>query len=214
MPYHASHHHHDTSIHTSAGSINSKAMNGPAEQGIGPFTEEVGIARNFENRPNSQDISRLAPADKHKVMELAQRMLQNANEANKAQAREQIRAKISPQQLQEWQEQGRDPLALFYQQQAFNMLRANAQREEQQTQRQNDDALAQEAHLSGHDFTPFKDNRDNTSSTIAKGSISSTISKDNTLGDPARDASLLASYGQRMRPGAGGGTFGQFTKSR
>ena len=91
-----------------------------------------------QNRPPQAmptEFSRLASSDKAKVAELAMKMMNQATEQQKADARHQIQTRIPPQQLAELQAQGRDPVVMYYQRQAFNVLTNNMNRLQQnQTQ--------------------------------------------------------------------------------
>ena len=92
-----------------------------------------------QNRPPQAmptEFSRLANSDKAKVAELAMKMMNQATEQQKAAARHQIQTRIPPQQLAELQAQGRDPVVMYYQRQAFNVLTNNMNRL-QQNQSQN-----------------------------------------------------------------------------
>lgn len=74
-----------------------------------------------------QDIAKLAPPDKKKVHELAAKMMTEASPEKKQQAFNIISQRIAPEQIQRLQQQGQNPMHLYFQQQAFQVLRANAQ---------------------------------------------------------------------------------------
>ncbi|RGP81008.1 gall11 coactivator [Fusarium longipes] len=82
--------------------------------------------------PPHLDMSNLSQQDKQKVGELADRMFATASEAQKSNTRAQLKGRIASTQLLEMEKQGIDPLKWFYQNQAFQVLRANMQRIQQQ----------------------------------------------------------------------------------
>ncbi|KAM4057118.1 hypothetical protein HRG_003965 [Hirsutella rhossiliensis] len=80
-------------------------------------------------------------ADKAKVMDLASKMMIQASEQQKSSARLHVQQRMPPQQLAEFQAQGKDPLLWFFQTQAFHMLKASMnQRLQQQGGAQNPNA--------------------------------------------------------------------------
>ncbi|CEJ81995.1 hypothetical protein VHEMI02089 [[Torrubiella] hemipterigena] len=82
------------------------------------------------------DMSKLGPADKSKLMEYAAKLMSEATEQQKNNARLQLRQRLRPQQLAELQAQGKDPLLWFYQNQAFQQLRQGRLQQQQQQQQQ------------------------------------------------------------------------------
>ena len=110
------------------------AMANQAGRGMGPNQQMMGMPGAMPNRPSqafSNEMSRLAPQDRNKVAELAQRMLAQATDAQKATSRQMIQARLTPQQMMELQSQNKDPLLWFYQNQAFSMLKMSMNRMQQ-----------------------------------------------------------------------------------
>jgi hypothetical protein len=122
-----------------AGMNMGMGMANQAGRGMGPGQQMVGMPAG-QGRPQQtqmpQDMARLSQQDKLKVTELATKMLNTATEQQKANTRLQLQSRVSPAQLQEMTSQGRDPLMWFYQNQAFQVLKANMSRIQQQQQQQ------------------------------------------------------------------------------
>ncbi|KAF4469947.1 gall11 coactivator, partial [Fusarium albosuccineum] len=114
-------------------------MANQAGRGMGPNQQMMGMPGG-PNRPQQasfpQEMARLSPQDKAKVAELAQKMMNTASEQQKANTRMQLSQRLSPQQLAEFQAQGKDPLMWFYQNQAFQVLKASMTRMQQQNSQQ------------------------------------------------------------------------------
>ncbi|KAH7188320.1 uncharacterized protein B0J16DRAFT_317989 [Fusarium flagelliforme] len=122
-----------------AGMNMGMGMANQAGRGMGPGQQMVGMPAG-QNRPQQgqfpQDMARLSQQDKLKVTELATKMFNTASEQQKNNTRLQLQSRISPAQLQEMTNQGKDPLMWFYQNQAFQVLKANMNRIQQQQQQQ------------------------------------------------------------------------------
>ncbi|KAK3333831.1 hypothetical protein B0T19DRAFT_419270 [Cercophora scortea] len=73
------------------------------------------------------DISQLNNQEKNRVMELATKLYNAAPDEQKTQLRMLVQSKITPAQLAELRVQGRDPLILYYQNQAFLTMQKQAQ---------------------------------------------------------------------------------------
>ncbi|KAK6706997.1 hypothetical protein SNK04_008005 [Fusarium graminearum] len=118
-----------------AGMNMGMGMANQAGRGMGPGQQMAGMPTG-QGRPQQtqmpQEMARLSPQDRHKVTELATKMFNTASEQQKAHTRIQLQTRISPAQLQEMTSQGRDPLMWFYQNQAFQVLKANMNRIQQQ----------------------------------------------------------------------------------
>ncbi|KAK2594946.1 hypothetical protein QQS21_007349 [Conoideocrella luteorostrata] len=110
-------------------------MNQAGRGAMGPNQQAPGMQIR-QPQPFPGDISRLAPTDRAKVMDLAEKMMTQASDQQKATTRMTLSQRLSPQQLAEFQAQGRDPLAWFFQNQAFTMLKTNMNRLQQQQQQQ------------------------------------------------------------------------------
>ncbi|KAH6892552.1 hypothetical protein B0T10DRAFT_547278 [Thelonectria olida] len=152
--------------------------------------------------------------DKRQVVRLANRMMANASETIKANTRHQLQHRLPPQKLAEFQALGMDPLMWFYQSQAFQTIKANAQkRTEAQTpyplqaatmQQPRQQKLAQlktpgaVSSWGRHLFT----NTRTRASSLSSAPISYTISQDHTAGEQARRADLLADLGRKRRLGS------------
>ncbi|KJK77384.1 hypothetical protein H634G_07123 [Metarhizium anisopliae BRIP 53293] len=76
----------------------------------------------------------MGQSDRAKVMDLALKMMAQASEQQKASTRMSLQQRLSPQQLAELQAQGKDPLHLFFQNQAFQVLKNNMNRLQAQQQ--------------------------------------------------------------------------------
>jgi hypothetical protein len=129
-------------------------MANQAGRGAGPNPQQMGMAGG-QNRAQSfqNEMNRLSQTDRNKVVELAAKMMGQATEQQKANARLQIQQRLAPQQLAEFQANGRDPLVWFYQTQAFQTLKANSmgrlqqqQQHQQQPPQQNPNQQNQNAH--------------------------------------------------------------------
>ena len=103
------------------GMANSAGLGIPSIQQI----SEKRSGQNFSTMPQ------LAPSDRAKVTELANMMMFQASNETKQSAMNAIRAKLTPQQLQEMQANNKDPMLMYYQQQAFNLLRRDTMRRQQ-----------------------------------------------------------------------------------
>ncbi|PHH70544.1 hypothetical protein CDD83_5411 [Cordyceps sp. RAO-2017] len=102
--------------------------------GMTPGQQAMGMPGGPNRPPQiANEMSRLAQADKAKVMDLASKMMTQATEQQKASARVHVHQRLPPQQLAEFQAQGKDPLMWFFQTQAFQMLK-NMNRLAQQNQ--------------------------------------------------------------------------------
>ncbi|KAJ4268784.1 hypothetical protein NW762_002852 [Fusarium torreyae] len=114
-------------------------MANQAGRGMGPGPQMMGMPGG-QNRPQAssfpQEMARLSQQDKNKVSDLAQKMFNTASEQQKANTRMQLSQRLPPTQLAEFQAQGKDPLMWFYQNQAFQVLKANMNRLQQQAQQQ------------------------------------------------------------------------------
>lgn len=101
---------------------------GQAGRGVAPSPQMMGM-QNGQARPGPPpgpaDMSRFGPGDRNKVREVALTLMSAAPEEQKNQARILIQAKLHPQQIQDLQNQGRDPVEIYYQQQAVNILKNN-----------------------------------------------------------------------------------------
>lgn len=121
-------------------------MANQAGRGMGPGQQMVGMPAG-QSRPQQtqmpQEMARLSQQDKHKVTELATKMFNTASEQQKASTRLQLQSRMSPAQLQEMTSTGKDPLMWFYQNQAFQVLKANMNRIQQQQQGQPQQGMAQ-----------------------------------------------------------------------
>ncbi|RFU73556.1 hypothetical protein TARUN_8685, partial [Trichoderma arundinaceum] len=107
-------------------------MANQAGRGMGPNQQAMGIAGG-PNRPMfPNEMARLGPADKNKVMELATKMMAQASDQQKASTRLHLQSRLTAQQLAEFQSQGRDPLVWFYQNQAFQALKQSSMNRFQQ----------------------------------------------------------------------------------
>jgi hypothetical protein len=103
-----------------------------AGRGMAP-NQQMANMGNAQNRPGQggDNISRLAPGDRAKVTELANKMMLQASDEQKQVAMNTVRAKLTPQQLQEMQANNKDPMLMYYQQQALNLLRSKSMRQAQ-----------------------------------------------------------------------------------
>jgi hypothetical protein len=114
-------------------------MPNQAGRGIGPGQQMVGMGGG-QNRPQQtafpSDMARLSQQDRVKVSELAQKMFNTASDQQKQNTRMQLSQRISPTQMNELTAQGKDPLMWFYQNQAFQVLKANMARIQQGQQPQ------------------------------------------------------------------------------
>ncbi|KAF9765425.1 hypothetical protein IL306_002290, partial [Fusarium sp. DS 682] len=114
-------------------------MPNQAGRGMGPGQQMVGMAGG-QNRPQQNsfpsDMARLSQQDRVKVSELAQKMFNTASDQQKQNTRMQLSQRISPTQMNEITAQGKDPLMWFYQNQAFQVLKANMARIQQGQQQQ------------------------------------------------------------------------------
>ncbi|KHN99640.1 uncharacterized protein MAM_02493 [Metarhizium album ARSEF 1941] len=100
---------------------------------MGPAQQAMAMqSRQPQQFPN--DMSRLAQSDRAKVMDLAAKMMAQASEQQKASTRMSLQQRLSPQQMAEFQAQGKDPLVLFFQNQAFQVLKSNMNRLQAQQQ--------------------------------------------------------------------------------
>jgi hypothetical protein len=101
---------------------------GQTGRGMGPNPQMMGM-QNGQARPgpppSPADISRFGPGDRNKVREVALTLMSAAPEEQKNQARNLIQGKLHPQHLQDLQNQGRDPVEIYYQQHAVNILTNN-----------------------------------------------------------------------------------------
>jgi hypothetical protein len=114
-------------------------MANQAGRGMGPNQQMMNMAGGQNRQPQNfpTDMARLANADKAKVVELAARMMNQASEAQKNQTRLDLQQRLTPQQLAEFQSQGRDPLIWYYQNHALQTLRNNMNRFSQGAPNQN-----------------------------------------------------------------------------
>ncbi|KAL5626839.1 hypothetical protein FOBRF1_001182 [Fusarium oxysporum] len=114
-------------------------MPNQAGRGMGPGQQMVGMAGG-QNRPQQtsfpSDMARLSQQDRVKVSELAQKMFNTASDQQKQNTRMQLSQRITPTQMNELTAQGKDPLMWFYQNQAFQVLKANMARIQQGQQPQ------------------------------------------------------------------------------
>lgn len=106
------------------------AIPNQAGRGIGPNQQMMGMPGG-QGRPQGvfpNELSRLSVQDKGKVAELAARMMNSATDQDKSNTRIKLQQRLPPQQLAEFQAQGKDPLLWFYQNQAFQVLKNSAHR--------------------------------------------------------------------------------------
>ncbi|CAI6100829.1 hypothetical protein V2G26_010516 [Clonostachys chloroleuca] len=98
------------------------------------LSSSVAAMAQGQNRPASaaSELERLSPTDQQKVEEVAIKMMQSSTEEQKNVAREVLHQRFSQAQIQEIQSHGKDPLILFYQDHAYNTLKANIARQQQQ----------------------------------------------------------------------------------
>ncbi|KAL2201547.1 hypothetical protein P885DRAFT_26459 [Corynascus similis CBS 632.67] len=99
------------------------------------FPMQIGQARQpavFQLDP----LAQLAQQDKARVNSVAMKLMAAADEQQKNNIRQLLQQKMTPAQLQEYAAQGKDPLFTFYQNNALNQLRAQAQRNLMQQQQQ------------------------------------------------------------------------------
>ncbi|KAG8416426.1 hypothetical protein J3458_007013 [Metarhizium acridum] len=100
---------------------------------MGP-TQQAMAMQNRQPQQFPNDMSRLAQSDRAKVMDLAAKMMAQASDQQKASTRMSLQQRLSPQQLAEFQAQGKDPVVLFFQNQAFQVLKNNMNRLQAQQQ--------------------------------------------------------------------------------
>ncbi|KAH7329369.1 hypothetical protein B0I35DRAFT_404605 [Stachybotrys elegans] len=88
-------------------------------------------------QPGQTDMSRLTNADKQKVAEIASKMMASSSEDAKNAIRQQLSARLTPQQINEMNAQGKDILTWYFQQQALLALRNGTVRLQPQAGQQN-----------------------------------------------------------------------------
>ncbi|KAH8658773.1 hypothetical protein BGZ60DRAFT_126893 [Tricladium varicosporioides] len=86
----------------------------------------------------------LTQQDQAILMELATRLMAQAPNEEKTAIRASLRQRMNPQQLQQYQVQGQDPLILYYRNQALSRLRADRQQRMAQAQAQQQIAMGQQ----------------------------------------------------------------------
>ncbi|EFY95075.2 transcription factor Zn, C2H2 [Metarhizium robertsii ARSEF 23] len=102
-----------------------------------PPDERHEVLGKWQNRQPQQfpnDMSKLGQSDGAKVIDLAAKMMEMTSDQQKAATRMSLQRRLSPQQLAEIQARGRDPLVLFFQNQAFQVLKRNMLRLQGQNQ--------------------------------------------------------------------------------
>lgn len=108
---------------------------GQAGRGMPP-NQQLGMG--MQGPPNQQmqrggiDMSRLNPADRAKVHDLSTKMSQQASEEQKATLRQLLERRLGPQMYSSIGAEGKDPVMWYYQNQAIQVLRRNADQAGQQ----------------------------------------------------------------------------------
>ncbi|TWU77325.1 hypothetical protein ED733_005133 [Metarhizium rileyi] len=108
--------------------------------GMGRAMGQNQQAMAMQNRQPQQlpnDMSRLSQPDRNKVMEIAAKMMTQASEQQKSATRVNLQQRLTPQQLEDLRQQGKDPLDLYFQNQALQILKNNRLQAQQQAGAQN-----------------------------------------------------------------------------
>ena len=92
---------------------------------MGPNAQMMGMAgrpAHPQHPANAGEIGSLSAQDRQKVLERAMKLMASVPEPQKANIRATMARRLSPQQLQLLQSQGRDPLVIYFQNQAVQEL--------------------------------------------------------------------------------------------